>query len=301
MYLLLVNNLKQFLINQDILEEEEKKYSWDFSQYWTLNYGDFLFMFIKSPFKKNIQNNSNNNNSNNSNNENYNINNNNINNNINNNNNNNSINTNINNNNNNDNNIINNGNNNNNNIINNDNNSENINTIKIKEGKEKIKEDDILYLKIYLREKKIINLGKITILNNDETNKEKIIELNFSIKDELIYMFYIIENIIDNTKNYNLYYKIYTQSSMSLLKEKEIKLEKNFIPSKLFGDEKFLYCFSNSNQVLMIKKHYKMKYQQYINCSINLFDKDIKLIKELKNLEAFIMHTYRAEKVTTLE
>ena len=28
--LLLVNDLKQFLINQDIVEEEEKKYSWDF-------------------------------------------------------------------------------------------------------------------------------------------------------------------------------------------------------------------------------------------------------------------------------
>ena len=131
---------------------------------------------------------------------------------------------------------------------------------------------------------------KITLLNNNDKNKDKIIDLNFSIKDELIYLFYIIENKIENATNYNLKYKIYSQSSMALLKENEIQLENNFIPTKLFGDDKFLYCFSNSNQVLMIKKHYKMKNQLYINCSINLFDKEIKLIKELKNLESFKMY-----------
>ena len=77
---------------------------------------------------------------------------------------------------------------------------------------------------------------------------------------------------------------------MTLLREDEIELEKSFIPVKLFFDDKFLYCFSKSNQVLMIKKEYKLDKKKYINCTIKLFDKEINFIKDITQIESFKMY-----------
>ena len=69
--LVLIDDLKKYLINQNIIEGDENKYEFNFTDYWTLIYDDILFIFIKSPYKiikgdnqNNIINQNSNNNSN---------------------------------------------------------------------------------------------------------------------------------------------------------------------------------------------------------------------------------------------
>ena len=152
--------------------------------------------------------------------------------------------------------------------------------------------NNILYLKFNLSNKQLINSGKIIILENKEENKEKIktLDINISIKNQIIYFFYIIENSVNNTKKYKLLYKLYRQSDMVLIKENEIELRKSFIPLKLFNDSKFLYCCSNKNEILMIKKNYDLDNENYINYSIRIYQQDLTFIKEIKNLNSFKMH-----------
>lgn len=55
-----LTNLMDFLTSQEFIEEDENKYLVDFNKYWTLNYDDFLFIFIKNSYKKYEQNSNNN-------------------------------------------------------------------------------------------------------------------------------------------------------------------------------------------------------------------------------------------------
>ena len=154
--------------------------------------------------------------------------------------------------------------------------------------KDNLEKEEILYLKININEKRIINIGEINLLNN--TNKEKIIDINISIKDEYIYLFYIIEENNEKDIKYKINGKIFSQNSMLLIKENEIELVNSFIPTKLFCDGKFVYCFSKRDQVLMIKKKYKLNKYHYINCSIQFFDKDIKIDNKKTNIESLQMY-----------
>ena len=303
----LMDNIEEFLCEQENIEKN--KYEWNFKNHWTLNNNDYLFIFIKMPFKKlnkdinNINSNDNNNNLNNNNvnnDEENNISNNNMdNNNYNNEQNNNEQNNNEQNNN------EQNNNEQNNNKLNNiedrnrsnleNNNSENYNSNNInnKDIGQKINQitndNDYIYLKINLKNKNIINFGKIKLINNIEGNKEKIIDINISIKKEFIYIFYITENSSNNKKKYYLEYKIYNQCSMTLLKEDKIIIEDNIIPIKLFNDYKFIYCFSKSNKVIIIEKNYKLDQKKYVNCSIKLYEKDISINRDITDLESFEM------------
>ena len=97
--------------------------------------------------------------------------------------------------------------------------------------------------------------------------------LNLSIKNGLIYLFYINSN--------KLCYEIFNAKDMTSLKKDKFELEKSFIPQKIFNDSKYIFCFSKSGKVLMIKRDYKLEKSQYINCSIELYKEDMKFNKEI--------------------
>ena len=82
---------------------------------------------------------------------------------------------------------------------------------KMEKNMEVFKNNNILYLKFNLLNKQLINSGKIIILDDKEENKEeiKIFDINISIKNQIIYFFYITENSVNNTKKYKLFYKLY--------------------------------------------------------------------------------------------
>ena len=127
-------------------------------------------------------------------------------------------------------------------------------------------QDVLYYLKINILEKNVINYGKI------ELNKEKeemIIDINASIKNEFIYLFYLTEK---SKKERYLKYKIYNQSTMGLIKQDQIDFKK-YQCSKLLNDGKYLYCIckeKDSFKVLIIQKKLKLDFQSYTNLTIYL-------------------------------
>ena len=74
---------------------------------------------------------------------------------------------------------------------------------------EKNIENYFFYYKIDLINKNIIDIGKINLLNEEEEKNKNlsIIDINISIKNELIYIFFILEN----SPNYSLKYKLYNK------------------------------------------------------------------------------------------
>ena len=148
-------------------------------------------------------------------------------------------------------------------------------------------EDIYFYFKINLIVENIIDIGKINLLDEKRTNKNIIIlDINFSIKKEIIYIFYIF----NNSEKYYLKCKQYNKYLMTLLKSDEIKLEKNFIPIRLLNDNKYLYCVSNTNKILMIKKNNRLNYKKYFNCSFYLFENNIMKFREIKDLVPYKMY-----------
>ena len=79
---------------------------------------------------------------------------------------------------------------------------------------------NFFYYKINIIEKKIIDNRPIELLNEKEVkNKDlKITDLNISLKNETIYIFYIIES----SGKYSLKYKLYNKYTMNLLNKGEI-------------------------------------------------------------------------------
>ena len=111
----------------------------------------------------------------------------------------------------------------------------------------KSKEYALFYCKIDLITQNIIDLGRIYLLNEKERDIIIIKDINITIKNEFIYIFYII----DNSGNYSLQYKIYNKYTINLIEESEIIIKENFIPMTLFNDNKYLYCISNTNQIII--------------------------------------------------
>ena len=134
------------------------------------------------------------------------------------------------------------------------------------------KNDYFIYLKIDVIDKKIIHIGKIKLFDNE--SKKEIVDLNISIKNELIFILYIYNNADgkNSTNERILKYNIYSANDMDLLESKNIIYEKNLKPFKIFNDSKYFYCFLDLNKVLMIKKTRKLDNIKYINFSIRLYD-----------------------------
>ena len=142
------------------------------------------------------------------------------------------------------------------------------------------------YYKIDLISKNILDIGKIYLLNEEENNIIDIIDVNISIKKELIFIFYIVED----SDNYSLKYKIYNKYSLTFIKEGEIDLKKPFIPKRLYNDNNYLYCISDINEVLIIKLNSKLDYQKYMNYSFRLFENDLMYYTEKNDLSLYKMY-----------
>ena len=154
--------------------------------------------------------------------------------------------------------------------------------------KENSKENIYYYYKVDLLSQNVIDVGKINLLNEEEEKSKnlKIIDINISLNKEYIYIFYIIED----SEKYCLKCKIYDKYSLELLEEKIINLEKDFIPKRLFNDNKNLYCISDAKKLLMVKKNKKLDCLKFINCSLRLFEKELIYFREINDLLSFEMY-----------
>ena len=131
---------------------------------------------------------------------------------------------------------------------------------------------------------KLIDYGELVLSNNEE---EQIFDINISIKNDLIYVCYFINQKLNNSGTesngfeYGLYYKVYT-TSMILLKEDLIKSD-NFKCDKsfLYSDKDNLYVISENNTIYVTKKEYSMNPFESKELVINNENKDI-LITDYK-------------------
>ena len=145
----------------------------------------------------------------------------------------------------------------------------------------------IYYYKIDLISTKIINVGKIKLKDKEKCNYDVFTEkINISLKDELIYIIYIIQN----KSKFCLQYKLYSKYSISLVKEGEIELKEKFFPFSLFNDNKYIYCISLTNEILIIKRNKKLDHQKYIICSFRLFENDLINYQTINTLLDFQMY-----------
>ena len=156
------------------------------------------------------------------------------------------------------------------------------------EENKEYKDNIYYYYKINLINKKVISDGKINLLNNgeDKDKNSNILDINFSIREDYIYIFYIVEN----SKKYYLKFLLYNKYSITEIKNGEIELEKSFIPIELYNDNKYLYCISNTNRMLLIKKNNKLNDQNYINCNIRPFENNSIKFEEINNISLFKMY-----------
>ena len=133
------------------------------------------------------------------------------------------------------------------------------------------KDDYILCLKFNIINEKLIYFKKIQVFFAFfEDGKEKTItDLNISLKDGIIYFLYIFK---ENKKN--IRYQLYSANDISLLRSNTIELKDTIIPKTIFNDSQYFYCFTETSEVIRIKKNYKLDNLEYINCSIRLYNED---------------------------
>ena len=155
------------------------------------------------------------------------------------------------------------------------------------DSKNNSKNDYYFYYKIDLANNNIIDIGKIILFNEEDKSNDNIVilDMNFSIKKEFIYIFYIVEN----SNKYFLQYKLYNKYSMFLEKENEIEFKDSFIPKSLLNDNKYLYCISYSNEIFMVKRNPKINNPKYTNCYFRLFENDLIYYTEIKDLTQYEM------------
>ena len=123
------------------------------------------------------------------------------------------------------------------------------------------------YLKIHMKNGIILYKGKIDFAESDA----KIIDISVSLKNDIIYLVIIIEN----NKKFGLKYALLNKFTSTLIKKGEIELNKeNFEPFLLLNDNKFFYCISkNNNLMLILKKNSKLNNLKYIQYNLLSSDK----------------------------
>ena len=149
-------------------------------------------------------------------------------------------------------------------------------------------ENIYFYFKIDLINEKIIDEGNIILFDKvDEKTKNVMnLDINFTMRNEFIYIFYIMKV----SENYSLKCKLYNEYKMHFVEEIEIELIKSFVPMRLYNDNKYIFCVSNGNKILMIKINKELEPKRYINCSFKLFEKDLIHYKEIKDLSSYEMN-----------
>ena len=147
----------------------------------------------------------------------------------------------------------------------------------------------LIYFQIDLELNKVINFGKIVLINEANAKTEKIIDINLSIKKDIIYLFYIIKFNKNDEEKYYLKYKIYNNAMINLDNtEEKNKIEfSSFIPIRLINDSKYLYCFSNTEKICIVKINYNFNQFNKIKYAICKFD-----ISNFKMYNTFSINNY---------
>ena len=143
------------------------------------------------------------------------------------------------------------------------------------EGEQEKYQNFLFYLKIDINEKNVVDYGQIELISEKEKDEEIIKDINISIKNEFIYIFYLTEK--SDEEKY-LQCKIYNQSTMGLIKEDKIDF-KNYLCIQLINDNKYLYCICKdeaSLKVLLIQKKFKLDFQKYVKLEIYSEQEQIK-------------------------
>ena len=119
---------------------------------------------------------------------------------------------------------------------------------------------------------RVLDFGEINLSNSED---DEVYELNFSIKNDIIYICYFINKklkIPENESNkfeFGFSYKLYT-TSMILLKEEIIQSDKiEYQKSHLYSDKNNIYVISEENKVLVMKKEYSMNSFEMKDLTIN--------------------------------
>ena len=145
---------------------------------------------------------------------------------------------------------------------------------------------NILYcLKININEKRVIDFSKIELIDNIKDSDNKIIDINISFKNELIYIFYISEREENQIKKYYLVCKIFNQNTFGLIKEYSNDFKESFIPIKIFNDNKYIYCISETNELYAIKKSYKLN--NFKKTKFSIQENKINIFKNIKNIQMY--------------
>ena len=160
------------------------------------------------------------------------------------------------------------------------------NPYKLRKNQEK---QFLIYFQIDLELNKIINFGKIVLINEENAKTEKIIDINLSIKKDIIYLFYIIKFKKNDEEKYYLKCKTFYKTMINLdNNEEKNKIEfSSFIPIRLINDSKYLYCFSTTEKIFVLKKNYnftQFNEAKYATCK---FD-----IKNFKMFNTFSINNY---------
>ena len=153
----------------------------------------------------------------------------------------------------------------------------------------KLNDKNIFFFKINIRKTseddniyKLLDFGKINLSNNDD---DLIFEINISIKNDLIYICYLVNKKLNSSEEnkdsfeveFGLYYQIYS-TSMLLLKEGLIKINDfDCLNSTLYSDQKYLYVISDKSKLFILKKDYSMDNYKYNKFIIKSKEKDVSI------------------------
>ena len=142
------------------------------------------------------------------------------------------------------------------------------NPYKLRKNKDK---QFLIFFQIDLEKNKILNFGIIELISKENNNIENLININISIRKEIIYIAYIIKSIKNGTEKYYLKYQLYNINMLCLNinKEKNIIEFSDFKPIRLLNDSKYLYCFSKSEKIFIVKRNFKFNMLKYPTCKLN--------------------------------
>ena len=151
-------------------------------------------------------------------------------------------------------------------------------------------DNNIFFYKINIRKTseeeniyQLLDFGKINLSNNDD---DLIFEINISIKNDLIYICYLVNQKLSSTEEnkdsfkfeFGLYYQIYS-TSMLLLKEGLIKINDfDCLNSTIYSDQKYLYVISDKSKLFILKKDYSMDNYKYNKFIIKSKEKDFSIM-----------------------
>ena len=122
---------------------------------------------------------------------------------------------------------------------------------------------------------RFLDFGELDLTNNDH---DEISDINISIKDDLIYICYFINQKLKEVDEFVFAFKIYT-TSMLLIKEEIIKNDNfKYQKSFLYSDKNNIYVITDENKIFSMKKEYSMNTFAINDLSIKCENKNISLV-----------------------